>query len=379
MSKSKKYLVEFVLFFTYALFAMSWKSGDILIAKMGFTASQMAIMTNAINVAKIIGSLSAAGIIAKLGNRKVFSYSTLLIFLGILLPFVNEFPLIFLVRFTLGLGGALVLVTINPIVAKIFSKEELTIVNGLNAVAFNVGLAITLTLASSISSNPPLSIKIISFTLLVLVFLWNYLSSSIDQDTVAQSNPAHSFTFVDGLKDSFNWIFSLSYCGLLGFYLVSFTFMRAENVKYVIYFGVIGAIVGTIQAKKIENKLNFVRISAFLQLLSAIGFLLLYNTSVIKFMGMSLGFFIFLPMAAFVTLAFNRPDTTPRKISVTFSIFWSLSYFISIIIIQAFAFLKDNFGDSSAFIFIVFVEATFFIGTTFFMKNSKKISEDKVC
>lgn len=204
MNKSKKYLTEFVLFFTYALFAMSWKAGDMLIANMGFTASQMAIMTNAINVAKIIGSLSAAGIIAKLGNRKVFSYSTLLIFLGILLPFVNGFHLIFLVRFTLGLGGALVLVTINPIVAKIFSKEELTIVNGLNAVAFNVGLAITLTLASSISSNPSLSIKIISFTLLTLTFLWNYISSSIDEGTVSQNSSTHSFTLVDGLKDNFN-------------------------------------------------------------------------------------------------------------------------------------------------------------------------------
>lgn len=379
MNKSKKYLIEIVLFFTYALFAMSWKAGDMLIAKMGFTASQMAIMTNAINVAKIIGSLSAAGIIARLGNRKVFSYSTLLIFLGILLPFVNGFPLIFLVRFTLGLGGALVLVTINPIVAKIFSKEELTIVNGLNAVAFNVGLAITLTLASSISSNPSLSIKVISFTLLILTFLWNYISSSIDEGTVSQNSSTHSFTLVDGLKDSFNWIFSLSYCGLLGFYLVSFTFMKPENVKYVIYFGVIGAIVGTIQAKKIENKLNFVRVSAFLQLLSAIGFMVLYNSSVVKFIGMSLGFFIFLPMAAFVTLAFNRPNITPREISVTFSIFWALSYFMSIIIIQAFAFFKDNLGDSSAFIFIVLVEATFFLGTTFFMKNPKKIPEVKTC
>lgn len=339
MNKSKKYLTEFVLFFTYALFAMSWKAGDMLIANMGFTASQMTIMTNAINVAKIIGSLSAAGIIAKLGNRKVFSYSTLLIFLGILLPFVN----------------------------------------GLNAVAFNVGLAITLTLASSISSNPSLSIKIISFTLLTLTFLWNYISSSIDEGTVSQNSSTHSFTLVDGLKDNFNWIFSLSYCGLLGFYLVSFTFMKPENVKYVIYFGVIGAIVGTIQAKKIENKLNFVRVSAFLQLLSAIGFMMLYNSSIVKFIGMSLGFFIFLPMATFVTLAFNRPNITPREISVTFSIFWALSYFMSIIIIQAFAFFKDNFGDSSAFIFIVLVEATFFLGTTFFMKNPKNIPEVETC
>lgn len=373
--KTKKYFIEIILFMTYALFAMSWKAGDMLIAKMGFTASQTAIMTNAINIAKIFGSLSAASMIAKLGNRKIFSYSTILISLGILIPFVHGFSLIFLIRFILGLGGALVLVTINPIVAKIFSGDELTVVNGLNAVAFNVGLAIVLTLAKPISANPSLSIKIISIILLLEVIFWNFISKEIETNvsTASTNNDNEHYTISDGLKDRFNWVFSLSYSGLLAFYLVAFTFMKADNVKYVIYSGVIGALAGTFQAKNIKNKLKLVRVTALLQLISAIGFIMFYNSPTVKFIGMLLGFFIFYPMPAFVTLAFNRKGTTPKKISVTFSIFWAMSYFMSILLIQIFAFLKDSSGDKIAFIFILFVESSFFIGNTLFMKDDSKI------
>lgn len=370
----KKYVIEVILFLTYALFAMSWKAGDILIASYGFSASQSAIMTNAINASKVIGCISAAGIIAKLGNRKTFTYSTFLIVLGILLPFVQTFSLIFIIRFVLGLGGALVLVTINPIVSKLFFGEELTVVNGLNAVAFNVGLAVVLTLIKPIAASPKTSIIILSLIVFVGLILWLMLSKEFEDNSNSNQEEAKltakEYTIIDGLKDKFNIIFSLSYSGLLAFYLVAFTFMKAENVVFVIYAGVIGALVGTFWAKKFENKLQLVRISAFLQLVSAIGFIIYYDYPLVKIIGLLLGFFIFFPMPAFVTLAFTRKNVTPRKISVTFSIFWSVSYLVSIVLLQIFAFLTDNTGSMIIpFIFIICVEAFFFIGTTFFLKK----------
>lgn len=150
---SSKYVIEAILFLTYALFAMSWKAGDFLIAKSGFALTDVAIMTNAINFAKIIGSLSAAAVLAKLGYRNMYNMSTVLIISGVLLTMIEGFSPVFMIRFVLGLGGALVLVTINPVVAKLFSGEELTVVNGLNAVAFNVGLAVVLALSGWIINN----------------------------------------------------------------------------------------------------------------------------------------------------------------------------------------------------------------------------------
>ena len=74
-------------------------------------------------------------------------------------------------------------------------------------------------------------------------------------------------------------------------------------------------------------------------------------------------------MPAYVTLAFLRKDSTPRSISITFSIFWAVSYAVSIFIVQAFAAIKLAMGTPSAFMFIIAVESMFFFGPMLFMKN----------
>ena len=378
LSNQKKVYIECILFLTYALFAMTWKAGDILIAGYGFNGSQSSLMTNAITIAKIIGSLGTVMVIKKLGTRKTFIVSTLLIAGGVLLPFTKIFPLIFTIRFILGLGGALVLVTINPVVSKLFNGKSLTIVNGLNAVAFNVGLAVVFTFYGQIKANPILVIQAISIILIILIGGWISLTSFMKEENTNNQNSteADEYTMKDGFKDKFNWVFSLSYSGLLSFYLVAFGFMKPENVIWVIYAGVIGALVGTFSAGKITNKLKLVRISSFLQFMSAVGFILLREHDIAKVMGFLLGFFIFMPMAAYVTLAFTRKNVTTKKISVTFSIFWAVSYGVSVLMIQIFGIIKDNTGSMGApLMFILFVESTFFIGTTFFLKDENKTQE----
>jgi len=348
------------------------KAGDYYVASLGFTGSQTAVMTNAINIAKIIGSLSVAGIIAKFGNRKTFTFSALLIVLGFALTMTNGFMSIFFIRFILGLGGAWVLVTINPIVIEIFEGKELTIVNGINAVAFNVGLAMSLLLATPMKGNPSGAITVISVLILICSILWYVLSRDFHVTTSAKKADEEKYTFKDGMKDKFNWVFALSYAGLLAFYLVSFTFMEPATVKYVIFAGIFGAVFGTQMASKVEDKLKLVRISGLVQLLSAIGFLALYENPIAKVLGIILGFSIFYAMPAYVTLAYKRPNITPKKISITFSMFWAIAYGFSIIIVQTFGILSDTSESKFIpFLFIICSEATFFIGSMFFMKKDQ--------
>mgnify|MGYP003602239305 CR=1 FL=1 len=207
------------------------------------------------------------------------------------------------------------------------------------------------------------------------IIIWNMLIGSIEEPqadnpaVVSNAQEQEAYSMMDGLKERFNWVFALSYSGLLSFYLVAFTFMDPQNVKYVIFAGVVGALAGTFKAKSFKNKLQLVRISSLLQVLSAIGFLFLYDSDWAKLLGALLGFLIFFPMPAYVTLAFLRKDSTPRRISVTFSVFWAVSYAVSIFIVQAFAAIKLGMGTSTAFLFIIAVESTFFFGPLLFMKN----------
>ena len=61
----------------------------------------------------------------------------------------------FVIRFVLGLGGALAVVFMSAIVAKVFEGRELQVVNGVNSVAFNTGLAVALTATARTNLSDP--------------------------------------------------------------------------------------------------------------------------------------------------------------------------------------------------------------------------------
>lgn len=91
-----------------------------------------------------------------------------------------------------------------------------------------------------------------------------------------------------------------------------------------------------------------------------------------------LGVFIFLPMTALVTLAQEMPNMTPRKVSVTFSLFWSISYIVATIVPTLFGAIVDaNQGDfKMAFVFITIVSSTFFVGSFLLPEPSELASLD---
>jgi lipid-A-disaccharide synthase-like uncharacterized protein len=112
-------------------------------------------------------------------------------------------------------------------------------------------------------------------------------------------------------------------------------------------------------------------IAAAAQLISAAAVLALSESRFATLVGVILGLAIFFPMPFFVQLAFLRPGVTAREISVTFSIFWAVSYAGSVVIIQVFAWIADATGGLSGgvpvsnvpLIFIVIMEAGFLVGT----------------
>jgi predicted MFS family arabinose efflux permease len=185
------------------------------------------------------------------------------------------------------------------------------------------------------------------------------------------------YTLVDGLKDKFNWLYAFTYSGLLAFYIVLFTFYPKAGIsqaKQVILFGIIGAIAGMIYSNKSVKRIPIIRISGLIQVLAAFGLSFAGDNHTMGTISAAiLGFFIFLPMPALVTYAQERSGMTAQKISVTFSLFWSISYAVATIIPTIFAKIVDiNNGDyHTAFIFICIVEGTFFIGSLFLRENIK--------
>ena len=120
-----------------------------------------------------------------------------------------------------------------------------------------------------------------------------------------------------------------------------------------------------------------IKYSGLIQAITVVGLTFSGNEFVQIISTMILGFFVFLPIVALVTIPHELPGMTPEKITVVFSLFWSISYMIATIVLWLFGWLVDvnNGSFSAAFILISVVSCTFFIGSFFLPETNPKKQE----
>ena len=391
LSSARKILLVATTFCSYMLFAVAWNWGDMYVTSLGFSASRTAVMTNAITLAQVLGSLVAANIIVKLGTRNAYTLAGALIIFGGVVSLTQAFPLVFFIRFVMGLGGALMVVMGSAIAAKVLTGRDLQVANGISSVAFNTGLAVAMTFGVRVSGRPVLGVLIAASLSLILLVVWLVISKMILRPEAPQEVAKDSYTMADGFKEWFNWVFALAYTGLLSYYIVAFTFMDPSTIRWVVYAGIVGALSGTIVSARVEDRVKPIVVvwCGLAQVIAAAGVLAMSGHRLEILIGVILGIVIFFPMPFFVQTAFIRPGVTPRQIAVTFSIFWAVSYGGSVFIIMIFAWIADATGglipgtnipaSVAPMIFIVVAEASFLIGTYFIWRWFKKqqIFEDE--
>jgi len=390
MKITNKYTIEAIVFISYVLFAMAWVGGTAsmsqIMASMNVDSlASASFISGAVSFAKIVGTFLAAWVAVKVGIKMAFFISSLLVVVGFLTPIASNYEVLLLSRFLMGLGGALMIVYFNPIVMKWFAVEERSTVNGLNAVAFNVGTAIILSSMvdiNVITGNWQNSLLLFSVISLVLAVLWLMVDwQKGDEATSNSGEPVtENFGYVDGLKDRFTWAYSLCYSGLLAFYICLFTFYPKSGIQastWVIGFGIVGTIAGMIYSRKITQRIPVIRWSGLVQILTICGLTFSGNAHVQLICAMILGFVVFLPITALVTIPHELKGMTPQKITVVFSLFWSISYLIATVVLWLFGYLVDVFsGDYFyAFVLITIISSSFFIGSFFLPETNPKNKE----
>ena len=257
LSSARKILLVATTFCSYMLFAVAWNWGDIYVTSLGFSASRTAMMTNAITLAQVLGSLVAANIIVKLETRNAYTLAGALIIFGGVVSLTQAFPLVFFIRFVMGLGGALMVVMGSAIAAKVLTGRDLQVANGINSVAFNTGLAVAMTFGVRVFGRPVLGVLIAASLSLILLVVWLVISKMILRPEAPQEVAKDtSYTMADGFKEWFNWVFALAYTGLLSYYIVAFTFMDPSTIRWVVYAGIVGALSGTIVSARVEDRVK---------------------------------------------------------------------------------------------------------------------------
>ncbi|MFD2167572.1 CynX/NimT family MFS transporter [Thalassotalea euphylliae] len=376
MKITNKYLVEVLVFLSYVLFAMAWVGGTAsmtqIMESMNIDSlASASFISGAVTFAKIVGTFSAAWLAVKFGVKMAFFIASLLIALGLFTPYSPNYEVLLLTRFLMGLGGAFMIVYFNPIVMHWFEPHERPVINGLNAVAFNVGTAIVLWLMADINALTggwQMSLTVFSLSSILLALAWLLVKfDGFEQKTVADSSQT-SYSYAEGLKDKFNWVYAFTYSGLLAFYICLFTFYPKAGIsqsKWVIGFGIVGTLAGIVYSKKILQRIPVIRWSGLTMTISLLGLSFASSVWLQTLSAIVLGFFIFFPITALVSIPHELPNMTGERVTVVFSLFWSISYLASTIILWVFGWLVDNNqGDyTTSLLMISILSLTFFIGS----------------
>lgn len=387
---NKKHVIEIMIFMTYALFAMSWVAGSMMTKDImtyynieGMAAATW--MTNAITIAKIIGNLSAAWLLVKMGPKKAFALASLLIVAGAIGAFASNYPLYVFSRLVMGFGGAFAIVYFNPIVIKYFTAEERPMINGINAAAFNMGnlLAILLTgtLLSTLHSWQNV-ILAISFASLAVLVGWWLVSDDFSVSSSNGSKTEQTYTLKDGFKEPVNIWLPIAYSGLLFCYISVFALFPlvptfAAEAKYLssimIGAGMVGTVFGILIVKRYPLRIPVIRYCGLAMTLFAAIMITTSSATIAYGAAFMAGFFMFVPMTALVTLPQELPDMTPARITVIFGMFWSISYMIETVLMYFAGVIADVTGNIAlSATFAVVCSSTFFLASFFLPETGKK-------
>ncbi|WP_066960478.1 MFS transporter [Microbulbifer sp. Q7] len=391
----KKYLLEILMFSAYALFAASWVSGAILtpaiqasFGEEGFANATWG--SNVITIAKIIGNLAAAALLMRLGAKRAFAIAIILIAAGGFGALADTYGGWLLSRLALGLGGALAIVYFAPVVLHYFAAEERPMINGINAAAFNTGnllaLLSTTALLSWLGSWQSI-VVLYGVMVLALGVLW-WLTAENFSLSGGADKPQENYGFKQGVKEGFNWWLPLAYCGVLFCYIAVFALfplidgfaVASHHLSAVmIAAGMVGTVAGIIVTKRFPLRLPVLRFGG----LALVIFAALMVTSrdpIIAYAAAALaGFCMFLPMTALVTLPQELPGMTPARITVTFAMFWSVSYGVETVLMYGAGLLADITGEpATAAYFAVACSASLFVFSFLLPESGKKIEVENL-
>lgn len=385
-SKTKAYAIEAIIFLSYMFFSISWLAGSKVtpqIMEYYRLDSLPSAVTNAITISKIIGNLLAASFLMRLGLKKAMALSGILVSAVGLGVFATNFSLFIFSRFVMGFGGALMVVYFGPIVMYYFEPEKRPLLNGLNSVANNIGNILALIMVEPIIQalgSWKNVVLVFAGMSLILVILWVLVGEDIPLSKNSESSEV-SYTYKDGLKDKFNYLFALSYSGWLTLYIVMLNLFPLNDQIQVnpsllstllAIAGVVATPFGIILAKKTKKKLPVIKTCGILVPIISLLMVLTTSVFVATISSFLLGFLIFLPMTTFVTIPQQLKGVTPARITVIMAMFWSISYIVETILYTFITSVVNRAGFQNAMFLSIACSLTFIVFGTFLPETGKQ-------
>ena len=332
----------------YMLFGMTWM-GLIpvmpeLTTSLGVERKDGTLFVTIISMAKSIVPILAGVIAARIGLTTTMRAAGVLILVGAAAPWLPDYAAVVAVRFVFGVGGAVWVTLMGPVVMAALPASQRPIANSLNGVAVNAGviiaLFVTLPLSEAIGWRMAASLASIGSGLCLLaLFAVGRLGAAPAKTSVGDALLAYART----LKLSTTWILAVAFCGPLALYLVMNTFLgqhlesfgveRAASMRWLSWLNLWGVPAslgaGVLLAKVYPKPGPYLVVAAIIVPL-AVAAAVTVESDVLRAISFALvGFGMFLPVSPLVTTVQKMPGQTPQALGMIFGTMFAVTYVVS--------------------------------------------------
>lgn len=344
--KKNKILTAFVMFGMYATFGLSWMSVVPLFQEiqkaLEIGASQGSWLISVISLAKSIFPIIAGILAAKIGLTKSLKLSSLLIVIGIFIPWLSDYYAWLAGRFLFGVGGAMWVTLMGAVTMQVFEPKQRPLLNSINGVAVNVGVILSLWLTLPLSNALGWQVTISLYSVLSGIFailLWFIGEIQQEQNNKNDS----SLKYIDTLKLPVTWIISLSFTGPLALYLVFNTWLpvyyqeflnipRQQTMQWMSWmniWGIPAAVCTGFILQMLKKCKPLIIIAAILLPFASVLAVNSNQASMQAIMLALTGVGLFLSVSPLITLLQSQPGMNPKLIGMILGTMFSVTYILS--------------------------------------------------
>lgn len=365
LSGSRRYLVEGILFSLYLLFGVSWLAYAPLLPELSthyaFSKADGGLLISLVSMAKAFVPLFAGAMAARFGLHRALLVGAVFSAIAVALPLLPNLQALLAGRFLFGVGGAIIVTLMGPMVMTWFRKEELPMVTGLNNVAVNTGITIALFTTFPIAQSLGWRTTLIAFGALCAVgaMMWAVFGAEGPIKREIRGQTAEQKPSIQEMlrRPETYWL-GLAFTGPLSLYLALNSFLpshyelafgldRAAAAQLTGLFNLVGipvAIVGGYLCAKLGKRRPLIILAGLLMPVSSY----LLVTSPIHAVRVTgavvLGASLFLYVAPLFTIPMELPNIDAPRVALMMGCVYSLAYIASTLSPWLTGYLFDQFG-----------------------------------
>lgn len=377
-----------ILWLAYVTFAMNWVSGSTLspqIVDTYFNGPVAPIITQVVNytitAARVVANFVAAYVLIKQGPKKAVTIAMFMLMFAMIAVWIPNYWGYTVARMVMALGGSMVVVYMNPVVANYIQPKKKMIANGLNTVSYNVGAFVTsimfVVMAKQLTANWKITMSIMAALTIVLFVAWILTAENFNTKNDV-SNTEHEvikYDYKDAFKDSFMWKYSIGFSGFLFLYILAVTSFPAVLPKYapnidgslinmlVTGFAIIGTVVGMRIGLSNTKRKPIMLWSGVIMIAAYAGVLFFANSStMLAYVSAGLsGFFMYIQYPLYMNLPHEMPKMSPQKLTIIFGLFWAIAYTVYTLLTIIWSLILGSFGWTAASIFYILAACLYII------------------